>query len=238
MAALITLTLTAASAPPTNTVGLFTTPDPIPTTFLSSILSDLVTSATPSAGLIESATPSAGLVESATPSAGLVVSATPSSDLITSATPSSSMLSPGDDQPSLSTGAKAGIASAAAILAVVIIATLLLLYRRRRKKQNTVHPTVDEPYMKAELPGESKPYSELDQNTSFYEASGLGRPFEADHSSVRAELESDWTGWEASALLEVDLSREALDSQPGGTGQKNGQRDSIQQTPIDMVARR
>jgi hypothetical protein len=138
----------------------------------------------------------------------------------------------------LSPGAKIGVASAAAILAVVMIATLLLLYRRRRKKQNTVQPTVDEPYMKAELPGESKPYLELDQDTSFYEASGLGRPLEADHSSVRAELESDWTGWEAPALLEVELSREALDPQHGGTGQRNGQRDSIQQTPIDMVARR
>jgi hypothetical protein len=92
--------------------------------------------------------------------------------------------------------------------------------------------------MKAELPGESKPYLELNQDTSFHEASGLGRPLEADHSSVRAELESDWTGWEAPALLEVELLREALDSQHGGTGQRNGQRDSIQQTPIDMVARR
>jgi hypothetical protein len=92
--------------------------------------------------------------------------------------------------------------------------------------------------MKAELPGESKPYLELDQDTSYYEASGLGRPFEADHSNVRAELESDWTGWEASALLEVELPREALDPQDGEIGQKNGQRDSILQTPIDMVARR
>jgi hypothetical protein len=150
----------------------------------------------------------------------------------------SSVLRPENDQPSLSTGAIAGIASAAAIFAVIIVAVLLLLYRRRTRKQNTVQPTVDEPYMKAELPGESKPYLELDQETRFHEASGLGRPLEADHSSVRAELESDWTGWEAPALLEVELSREALDSQHGGTGQKNGQRGSIQQTPIDMVARR
>jgi hypothetical protein len=154
-----------------------------------------------------------------------------------SASTNSPMSKPEEDQSSLSTGVKAGVASAAAIVAVFIIATLLLLYRRRRKKQNTVQPTVDEPYMKAELPGESKPYLELDQDTSFYEASGLGRPLEADHSNVRAELESDWTGWEAPASLEVELSREALDPQPGGIGQRNGQRDSIQQTPIDMVAR-
>jgi hypothetical protein len=165
------------------------------------------------------------------------MSASTMSATTTSASASSSISEPEDDQPSLSPGAKIGVASAAAILAVVMIATLLLLYQRRRKKQNSAQATNDEPYIKAELPGESKPYLELDQDTSFHEASGLGRPLEADHSSVRAELESDWTGWEAPALLEVELSREALDSQHG-TGQMNGQRDSIQQTPIDMVARR
>ncbi|KAJ8109693.1 hypothetical protein OPT61_g7276 [Boeremia exigua] len=154
-----------------------------------------------------------------------------------SASINSPISEPKTGQPSLSTGATAGIASAAAILAVAIIAILIFVYRRRAKKQNTVQPTADEPFMKAELPGGSKPRVELDQDNEFHEASGVGRPLEADHSNVRAELESDWTGWEAPALLEVELSREPPNTRHRETEQNDRQRDSIQQTPVDMVAR-
>jgi hypothetical protein len=85
---------------------------------------------------------------------------------------------------------------------VAVIATLLLLHRRRARKGKASQTTLNNVYTKAELPGESKPYVELDEATAFQEADGFSKPPEADNSSFRAERESDWTGWEAPAFLE------------------------------------
>jgi hypothetical protein len=161
-----------------------------------------------------------------------------SSPTITQASPSSSVSETNTSRSGLSTSARAGIASAIAIAAVIAIATLLLLHRQRARKRKTSQETLDNVYTKAELPGESKPYGELDEATAFQEADGFSKPPEADNSNIRAELESDWTGWEASASLEIESPREAPDSLYEEAGRRTEQRNSIQQTPIDMVARR
>jgi hypothetical protein len=116
----------------------------------------------------------------------------------------------------LSTGAKAGIVSAAVIITAIVVVTCLLLFRRRGKKQEIIQPTTHE-YFKAELSGEGIPHTELDGSAYVREADGFSVPPEADNSNVRAELEgasnarveleSDWTGWEAPASPKIALSR-------------------------------
>ena len=63
-----------------------------------------------------------------------------------------------------------------------------------------------ESYTKAELPAESKQNAELDSHGALHEAGGLHKPAEAENSS-RAELEGDWTGWEAPVLADINLSQ-------------------------------
>jgi hypothetical protein len=161
-----------------------------------------------------------------------------SSSIATSASSSSATVETENNQSDLTIGAKAGIAAAVAIIVAAVVAIVFLLYRRRERKQEISQLKVDNVYTKAELPGESKPHVELDEAAGYQEADGSGRPLEADNSNVRAELESDWTGWEAPALLEVELSREAPDLLREEVGQEDEQRNSIQQTPVDMIARR
>jgi hypothetical protein len=109
-----------------------------------------------------------------------------SSPTITLASPSSSVSGMNASRSGLSPSARAGIASAIAIAAMAVIATLLLLHRRRAKKRKTSQQTLDNVYTKAELPGESKPYVELDEVTAFQEADGFSKPPETDNSNFRA----------------------------------------------------
>lgn len=186
-----------------------------------------------------SSSPALTNVASTTSSPALVDTITGiSSSIATSVSSSSPTAETANGQSDLTTGAKAGIASAATIAVVVIFVMIFFLYKRRVKKQQAPQPTFGDGYTKAELPGESKPYVELDEAAGYQEADGYGRPLEADSSNIRAELESDWTGWEAPALLEVDSSREAPNLPREEVGQRNEERNSIQQTPVDMIARR
>jgi hypothetical protein len=130
-----------------------------------------------------------------------------SSRMIVSATSSSLVAEIENDQSRLSTGAKAGIASAAAITVIAVVDICLLLYRRRAKVQKTPPPVINNLYTKAELSGEPKPHVELDGTTGFHEAGSLGKVPEVDNLNTRAELESDWTGWEAPAPLQEEAGQ-------------------------------
>ena len=116
----------------------------------------------------------------------------------------------------------------------LMIAAIVLFFsrRRNRKTQNDSEEKTDA-FTKSELPGKSKKQAEI-AGENVYEAEQQQKPNEADNRNTRAELEGDWTGWEAPALLEVELSREGPDTSltPG-----NRLRNSIQQTPVEMTAR-
>lgn len=135
------------------------------------------------------------------------------------------------DAKPLSTGAKASIGVSVAISVLVVIAALFFLRRRRAKKiqvAKSAETSTDNNYAKAELPAESKSHTELNNDTSLYEASGLHKPAEAG-DTVRAELESDWTGWEAPALLEVELSR--AKHVPGASAEQLSNEAETRQAP-------
>jgi hypothetical protein len=140
----------------------------------------------------------------------------------------------------LSTGAKAGISTGSVLFVIVVVVICLILWRRRARKQETPQSPSQDLYTKPELPGDGVPHTELDETAALQEAGGPCKLPEADGANIRAELEGDWTGWEAPALLEVGLSRNTLDLVPvadDGTRRRSGFRNSIQETPVDMVAR-
>lgn len=83
-------------------------------------------------------------------------------------------------------------------LLVCLGALVYWILRRRRRKNVQTKPPMDEPIThKAELHSESKKIPELAEDAHLYEAGGFAKPPEADNANVRAELESDWRGWEA-----------------------------------------
>lgn len=93
-------------------------------------------------------------------------------------------------------------------------------------------------YAKAELPGEGRPRMEKDGTAGIQEVDAVSKPPEVDASNGVAELETDWTGWEAPALLEVDLSRDASEAERLAANQPPQQslmRNSIQQTPVEAT---
>lgn len=72
-----------------------------------------------------------------------------------------------------------------------------MLQRRRRKNVQAISTTEEPITGKAELHSESKKVPELSQDATLHEAGGFAKPPEADNANIRAELESDWRGWEA-----------------------------------------
>jgi len=96
----------------------------------------------------------------------------------------------------------------------------------------------DELLEKVELSGEGKPWVELMEDVELREFEDTSGPLEAHAAIVHVELESDWTGWEASAILEAQLSRPTpgiLRTIEHRAGHRLSLRDSIQQTPTDMI---
>ncbi|XPS91069.1 hypothetical protein M3J09_000493 [Ascochyta lentis] len=188
--------------------------------------------------------PRLGLSPTTTSASTLVLNSTApatSSPSSTAATPTSSLTTDKlSARPRLSTGTIVGIVIAAIVLAVALVVSTLLFYRRKSKRHKTRQSEPQEVYFKAELPGDGKPHTELDETNAMREADGYSKPPEADSSHAIVELESDWTGWEASALLEVELSRNMqgnADMRGRQPGQRSMMRNSILQTPIDMVRR-
>lgn len=116
---------------------------------------------------------------------------------------------------------------------------LFFFWRRRRRLRRPHSNDDDDDFRKAELPGSSKDQTEI-AGESLHEAEEQCKPNEADDRNVRAELESDWAGWEAPTLLEVGLTR-TTSGQPNIGGddwnERAAARNSIQQTPVDMVGK-
>lgn len=114
---------------------------------------------------------------------------------------------------SISTGAKAGIGVGAALAVILLVVLGLIFWRRRRSSKSTTTDVQDTTFEKAELPGEGV-HRELDGDGVKYESGGLSKPHEVG-DNVRAELEGDWTGWEAPAMSGFRPDRMAGDDQSG-----------------------
>lgn len=78
----------------------------------------------------------------------------------------------------------------------------------------------------------------MDETAAMREADGYSKPPEMDNTNFRAELESDWMGWEAPALLEVELSRDMEGEREIQPEQRSMMRNSILRTPVEMVGRK
>jgi hypothetical protein len=128
----------------------------------------------------------------------------------------------------LSTGAKAIIGAAVTICLIAIVATLVFLLRRRLKRRIAKHEEAEDLSTKAELPVEGKHNTELDGRGALHEADGLHKPAEAENSS-RAELESDWAGWEAPVLADIDLSQ--VEAPSDASAEQSENRIEGRQTP-------
>jgi hypothetical protein len=161
---------------------------------------------------------------------GLLVSGTVRTGAGTSSgTPSSSS--------GLSVAAQAGIGVGVGVCAIALILAILI-FRRRRRSMKEAHPETDNAFVKAELPGVGLPRPEKDGTEGLQEADTVSKPPEADASNVVAELETDWTGWEAPALLEIELSRDAADAERLASNQpqqRSMMRNNIQETPVEST---
>lgn len=109
-----------------------------------------------------------------------------------------------------------------------MIGLIVLLWK---KKQKTIRKNSLNSEEKAIVPGDdgsgnvsptthitNKPKQNEIDGEVVHEVQGVKKPqkpFEADHTHTRAELDSGWRGWEAPAMVETDLSRQAVDT--GGT---------------------
>ena len=128
-----------------------------------------------------------------------------------------------------------GISIGAAVAGIIMVAMLVLLWRRRNKTRLSTTNNSEEASTEPNVQGASNKRVEI-AGESVHEAEDRSEP--NDDMNIRAELESDWTGWEASALLEVELSRNTADQTYYGARQESDLRNSIQQTLVDMNARR
>jgi hypothetical protein len=124
----------------------------------------------------------------------------------------------------LSTGATVGVSIGAAVAGLVIIGLIVLLWKRKQKTDRTKSLNSEEKAIvpSGNSPGDISPGSddtdrarqaEIDGEV-IHEAHGARepqKPFEVDHTHTRVELDSGWRGWEAPAMVETDLSMQAVD---------------------------
>ncbi|KAK4498829.1 hypothetical protein PRZ48_009339 [Zasmidium cellare] len=114
-------------------------------------------------------------------------------------------------QPALSTGAKAGIAVGAILGALAVLLLTIGIIWRRRRRSRTIPP---DPIEKPELPGEGIEHPQLASKT-IYELPQQNKPHEAESRAAPVEMEGEWAGWEAPALVEVDMSRPSAAARNG-----------------------
>lgn len=125
------------------------------------------------------------------------------------------------------------------VAAVAIVAVITLLFWRRRTKWSKLPKYGDLGAHKVYLSGEGKRHAELPDEACLHESEAQDKPKEDAEQRAPAELDSDWTGWEAPALLDIDflnLGREQTSVEGSTTIQ--GCRSSTQQMSVDVVARR
>jgi hypothetical protein len=118
----------------------------------------------------------------------------------------------------LSTGATVGISIGAAVAGLIIIGLIILLWKRKQKTNRSRSLNSEE---KAIVPTgissgnvsdgcndvNGTRQAEIDGEI-VHEVHGARepqKPFEADHTHTRAELDSGWRGWEAPAMVETSL---------------------------------
>jgi hypothetical protein len=125
------------------------------------------------------------------------------------------------------------------IAAVAIVALIALLFWRRQSKWSKLSKEDDQVVHKFELSSEGKRHAELPDEAGLHESEAKDQPREVAEQRAPAELDSGWTGWEAPTLLDLDFSdfgreqeRMENDTVPPEF------RNSIQQTPVERIARR
>lgn len=101
-----------------------------------------------------------------------------------------------DHKNALSVGTQAGIGVGVSVTSILIIAVVIgLFWNRLRRSKTKSEPQHDTQQEKAELPGNGVD-RQLGDDGILYEAENTSEPPEAA-GIPRAELESDWEGWEA-----------------------------------------
>lgn len=121
----------------------------------------------------------------------------------------------------LSTGATVGVSIGAAVAGVIIMGLIILLWKRKQKTNRSKSLNSEEKAIvpSGNGPGKISPASDGTIRTRQAEIGGEvvheirgawepQKPFEADHTHTRAELDTGWRGWEAPAMVETDLSRQ------------------------------
>lgn len=106
----------------------------------------------------------------------------------------------------LSTGARAGIGVGAAAAGLIIVLALFIAVKRCRHPERSSLRKDTDIFTKPELPGESKTAHAEIFSGDVHEVDGQNKLVEAENSNVRAELESDWAGWEAPTAIETEPS--------------------------------
>ncbi|KAF1932751.1 uncharacterized protein M421DRAFT_399172 [Didymella exigua CBS 183.55] len=125
------------------------------------------------------------------------------------------------------------------IAAVAIVAAIALLFWRRRTKWSRLPKNDDSSAHKVELSGEGKNHAELSDDMGLHESEAQDRPKEVAEQRAPAELDSGWNGWEAPALLDLDFSnfgtdQDVVENSPATSDCGS----SVQQTPVELIARR
>lgn len=110
---------------------------------------------------------------------------------------------------------------------------------RRRSLSLQRETRADNAYAKAELLGDGRPRLKKDDTAEIQKIDAVFRPLEAGVFNGVAEPETDWTGWEAPALLEGELSKDASETECFAANQPQQRslmtRNSIQQTPVAFI---
>ncbi len=115
----------------------------------------------------------------------------------------------GDLMPNgLSRDARVGIAVGVPALITAVIVAAVLFWRRRAKRHKTSKRSEEDDIVlhKAELPGEGKRHAELADETQLHETEANDVPKEVAKQRAPAELDSNWAGWEAPALVESPMN--------------------------------
>lgn len=136
-----------------------------------------------------------------------------------------------NQQKGLSTGATVGVSIGAAVAGLVIIGLIVLLWRRRQNPNRSRSDSGEEKAIirnergsgnaSSMSPESESRHNEIDGDL-VHEVQGARepqKPYEADHTHTRSELDSGWRGWEAPAQVEADLSRTTIEqAQCGNVG--------------------
>lgn len=152
----------------------------------------------------------------------------------------------------LSPGAIAGISIGTIVVVALLIGISILFWRRQKKRKQIERRNSEEKAIvsierglqeRGQVKGSPQTRSyptEIDGERVHEVEVQSERFYEADHTNTRAELQSEWRGWEAPALSETEIFR----SPPGNSGLRSNGRgpnivpeNSVHELPADRMVR-